>query len=457
MATYYWTDNTNSHDWNTAGNWSTVSGGTGDGAVPLSTDNAVFDVNSTTQCTVSTANGTCATIDFTNYTNTITLTGTLTVNGNVTFGASMVATGSSTIGLIVSGASTIKSNGFVWNMPMKFNLTGTKTLNGNLTLSGLLTISGATTLTPSVAETLTLTGTNGGINMGNTTNGAVKIIFTGGTWQGAHAIGNDTDLNGNVTIANQATYGVSGSSGITLTYVSGTITWQGDFRLNPLSPFNLKLNGTNLNNVQFSSSGGTVTLLNDLTCNGDFKNVSQTGSTFTMNSGNFNIGGGILWSSAQTTVINGTTKFILNGSNSRSIDFSGITTGSLQNSLEINISTTATLTIIGNASSISQYYRQFNYNTGTLKYTAGIVDTATNDVILFINASTTTHLDTVKMDGTGNPGTTNKWNKMTIKGTITVTLDSNCFVASTFKLGAVGGASSTTTTIAGGLNTIQVN
>ena len=94
-------------DWHTASNWSLSSGGVGDGSVPTSSDDVIFDSNSG-NCIVATTTGVCKTFNSTGYTSTLTLNNTLTVSGNVTFGVGMLSAGSSQF--IVNATSTITGN-----------------------------------------------------------------------------------------------------------------------------------------------------------------------------------------------------------------------------------------------------------------------------------------------------------------------------------------------------------
>lgn len=81
MATYYFRNV--GVNWGDATNWSLSSGGPEDGAVPTNTDDVKFDGNSG-NCTINATGRVCKSIDFTNYTNTITFSVQLRVSGDVT-------------------------------------------------------------------------------------------------------------------------------------------------------------------------------------------------------------------------------------------------------------------------------------------------------------------------------------------------------------------------------------
>ena len=90
--------------WNLASNWDDGAGG--GGAVPLATDDVLFDVGSPA-CNIDVA-AVALTINFTGYLAAITFTNNLTVSGNVTLegSATYVAGGGS---LIINAAATITS------------------------------------------------------------------------------------------------------------------------------------------------------------------------------------------------------------------------------------------------------------------------------------------------------------------------------------------------------------
>src|ERR1019366_8481663 len=81
------------------GNYSVTTTWTGS-LVPTSADAVVFTAGSG-QLTVASGCA-CASIDFTNYTNTVTWNNTLTVSGNVTFVAAMTITTSAGTPLLIS-------------------------------------------------------------------------------------------------------------------------------------------------------------------------------------------------------------------------------------------------------------------------------------------------------------------------------------------------------------------
>jgi hypothetical protein len=151
MATYYFRNVGTA--WGTATNWSLTSGGGATGVVPTSADTAIFDVNSTA-CTVNVL-GVCSSINFTNYTNTITMTNGISVWGNITLFSGMTIGGSG--GLTINANSTISPNSKVW--PNNITVSGTTstiTINTSLLIiSGILTLTVSTTFAGAFGFTTT--------------------------------------------------------------------------------------------------------------------------------------------------------------------------------------------------------------------------------------------------------------------------------------------------------------
>lgn len=218
MATLYF--RSTGTNWGTAGDWSTTASPTyTGGSVPTAADDVIFEAASA-NCIVNTSNRVCKTINFTNYTNTITMTFNITVSGAITFGASMLVSGSGSIGSVET--STITPNGYTW--PNTFTLGGsskTYTLASNMTLSGQLTCSGTTLVTIN-SNTLSC---NGAV-FTTTTAGTATIKVTGGNWGGTCSNTLNLDSTGTITIVNT----IGRVSGV-LTYVSGTIDNSGNYSL----------------------------------------------------------------------------------------------------------------------------------------------------------------------------------------------------------------------------------
>lgn len=108
MANRYFVNGGVNNNWGTIGNWSTTSGGAGGSAIPLITDDVFFDANSP-NCTVDISNRVALSLTTTGYTNTITLTFGIVVNGAITLGSGTILTGSGKLSGQNTGTHT--SNG----------------------------------------------------------------------------------------------------------------------------------------------------------------------------------------------------------------------------------------------------------------------------------------------------------------------------------------------------------
>ncbi len=303
MATYYFRNA--GTDWGTAANWSLTSGGGATGAVPTNADNAIFDASST-NCTVNASNRVCKTINFSAYTNTITMSNNITVSGSITFGASMNVSGSGT--MIINATGTITSNGYVW--PNAFSFGGTNqtyTLASTTRFSGTTTfLTGITTLNSNTLEVATLT-------MTGSVNGTSNLrMYTTGTWSGGGIVFNNLTFNsaGIITLS-----GTVLKQNNTLTYTAGTLSLTGStLRIFGTTVSMLGFVGTTFNNLQIGT-GGTGIATN-LTIDGGF-NVADTliltattsnstctiTGTYNINTNSLTVSAGVVTSS--TIIFNG--------------------------------------------------------------------------------------------------------------------------------------------------------
>jgi len=171
------------NNWNTTGNWSL-------GAVPTASDGNIATFNaSSPNCTVNIA-AVCNNIDFTGYTNTITMTNGITVSGNITLGSSMLISGAG--GLTSNGSGTWISNNKTWPNSMTVSATATITISsfmftigGTLTLSAATTFAGAygfNTTTGTSASHIILTSSSAGTYAILTLTGTQDNGFLDGTW-----------------------------------------------------------------------------------------------------------------------------------------------------------------------------------------------------------------------------------------------------------------------------------
>ena len=341
-------------NWNATATWM-------EGIVPVLGD-TVFAAVTSGQLTVNVASA-CTSIDFTNYTNTLTMNATLSVGGNVTLVAAMTITGTGT--LSITAAATITSNGKTWSGALTL-WGGSVSFGDNWTVTGLVT---TTTNTGLGNNSITC---NGGIkNNGSTTVGSCIIKLGGGTWTGtsAAAIRNPFQFVGDCTVSGNVAFNNN-----TMTWVSGAITTTGSGLYIQSAATTLNTLGMTWNSIRFTSAV-THTLTSDLNLSGILTLGSTTGTT-TINGSTINVGGGITMGGT-TTIITGTTNIKITGGT-----ITGISTTQLRNNLEI----AGDVTISNSA--------DFRYNTGTLTYTSGKV-TTTGSTLLIALATTLINMDKI--------------------------------------------------------------
>ena len=223
MPTYYKRDNTGTTNWNLATSWSTVSStsSTNTGTFPSSAtaDPVIFDSNSS-NVTINVASA-CTSITCTGYTGQITFTNSLSVRNNVSFSAGMTTTG--TANLIITGTSTLTSNGVQLSgglefAPFTFSLTGT--IADNWTIVGSLTRTGNgyTIAGSGGVRTISVQGSfTGGLTINNIT---IRMTGTGNLSGGAGSGGGGSiEIDTAGTISHNGTFSLNG---IVFTYINGT-------------------------------------------------------------------------------------------------------------------------------------------------------------------------------------------------------------------------------------------
>lgn len=334
-------------NWGDTANWSDTSGGTGGFSVPTNVDDVFFDANSG-NCTVNASARVCLTLNFTGYTNTITMSNTITVSGNVTLGAGMGIAGASA--LIVDETSTLTSNGKTWSAPFTFSGTSkTFTLGDNWAISGQVNLSG-TTATTINSNTLTSSG-NLTSTTSATTSGTTNISLTGGTWSNSSTgvlRNNLTFTSGTITISGTVYYNTG-----TLTYTSGTVTTTGSTLITSAST-TLNTSTLNWNNLTWGTGGNiTITLLSDINISGTLNN--NTNNTI---NGSFNI--------------NNTGTITLPGSLSgtSTLNMLGGTINATTGAISINLILNGNITL-----------SNFTFSTNTLTYTSGNITLSSNHTL----------------------------------------------------------------------------
>ncbi|MFZ2072205.1 MAG: hypothetical protein WAV10_00785 [Minisyncoccia bacterium] len=249
---------TNSN-WGTATNWS-------QGTVPTASDGHVTTFDATSpNCTVDASNKVANALDFSSYTNTITMTFSITITGNITLGASMNVSGS---GILLENATavapTLTSNGFLWPNGLTFNgntitaytLADDWNIGGAFVCTGYAVLNGFNLY---IGGNLTFQGT--GSYMLGTTN-----LIMNGTGTYTHA--NTGQLRNNLTFNTAGTITISGviryNTG-TMTYTAGTIVHSTSY-LQTAASTTLNLNGAGVFGTWQINGTTTITLLSDMYC-----------------------------------------------------------------------------------------------------------------------------------------------------------------------------------------------
>ncbi len=252
-----------------------------EGAVPVASDNIVCLAGGASgQLTVDASNRNCLSIDFTNYTNTLTMNATLS-SGNVTLVTGMTIAGSSA--LIINKAATLTSNTKTWGRPINFTGTAvTVTLADDWNVT---TITINNNAQPINGNNLIATGS---LTEGTTVNktGTTTIKLNGtGTWSNSSTgiLTMPLEVNGTITISGtvrHATNSLTFGSGVALTTTSSTLQKGGTMTVNQsgLTFATIGFNTTTFN----GTSGFTVAILSNTTAGST--STWKNGNTYTISS-----------------------------------------------------------------------------------------------------------------------------------------------------------------------------
>ena len=373
MAPRYFVNGGVDSNWGTTGNWSGTSGGAGGSSVPTASDDVFLDASSP-NCTVNTSARVALTLNFTGYTNTITMSQQITVSGSVTLVAAMTISGSGA--LLVNATATLTSNGKTWPNAMTMTGTATYTWADNWAISGLFT-TGSITLTTTHTGAFTIT-MGAGMSIGGTfptiavSGSSPTFSFAGtGSWtqpSGATFRPNVTFTSGTITLpANALLY----SAG-TITYVGGTMVTTGNV-LTMTAATTLNTAGMTWNSISTSGST-TITISADVLYSGTLTNGS--GSSNIVWTGAFNIrhtGSSGGYTMGTTNTSSGTGNFVMEGTG----NITGTSAGGGKTHNNFTVNTAGTYTFV----------TAWGYGVGTFTWTAG---TSAGNVPLVVNSGTTT-------------------------------------------------------------------
>lgn len=201
-------------NWNATGTWSPAQ-------IPTAADDVILNATSG-QVTIPTATtALCRSLDCTGYTNTLTMTGALTVGtttaGFLKLSATMTRTGTGAVTLTSTGGGTVTSAGKVWTNSFTLSGGGVWTLQDDLT-------SGAGNTFQMLGGTIDLNGHTLQIGTFTATTGTCVITFGAGTLTLLQS--NSTVLNwsGSTLTVNAGTGTVScAQNGATMNFASKTI------------------------------------------------------------------------------------------------------------------------------------------------------------------------------------------------------------------------------------------
>lgn len=309
---------------------------------------------------------------------TINSTGTPVFSGTVKFGGTLtyttavaVTTTSSTLQLYQS--ATLNCSAVTWNNITFSGAAQTFTFSADVTATGLCTISATGSTTFTGAFNLNIGGgiTHSGAS---TTTGSTTFVINGtGTWSSTSStciIGNNLTVNitsGTLTFGTTVCF-----QGATLHWTSGTVD-------------------CTTNSNTFISAATTTFDSSVTTAHFPFVNVQLNGTsqTYTFNAswtitGLLTIGGltaCTLTGAFTLTCVGFTNSAVLTTSGTLALKMTGGTwTGGATAVLRNNMEFAGNITISANIA----------FNTGTLKYTSGTIDTTTNSSTLNITATGTT-------------------------------------------------------------------
>ena len=432
MADRYWVAGGNGN-YNSTTNWSATSGGASGASVPTSVDNVFFNGSSGVGTATINTSSSCANLNLTGFTGTISFANTLTTTGSIVNLGTGGYTQAGISGLVIQNNSTLTSGGVIWSRKLTINSTSTFTLADDWTVTGDFQINNIPTINN---NTLNIGG-NFIMASPNWATGTTIFNFNGtGTWSSNSGgfLRNNVTINtptGTLTISGTVGYQVG-----TLTYIAGTVITTGS-TLSTQGAVTLNTNGITWNNISITTSAtitlgsnltltGTLTIGNSLTnfVLGGFNLISinanltmSASGTFTMPtnqtfktltvSGASTINTNTLTITENLTInstVQGTTTIVYAGTGT----WTALNTSSyISNALTIN-TPSGTLTISGTV------YKQsglFTYIAGTIDDTTGTV--AVNQLTLNLSGCTFRKFlvnNTITLTSNLNATTFGTWN-----------------------------------------------
>lgn len=326
---------------------------------------------------------------------TIEAGASLTLSGNVYYGAgtltvdpsaTVVTTGSN---LFIIASCTLDVGAVNWNNFICNAITATITLTSNLAVTNL-TASQSVNINGAFSVNI-----SGNLTINNITDGTSTFNLIGtGTWSGTGSLKNTMNFNtsGTITVSGVVTYFAG-----TLTYVTGTIVTTGS-RLAIGGNTTTTLNTNGISWATFSIEGSSTANLTSVLNTANFEHRGAANST--INGANLEVSNNITSTVAALRFVSGTSLLLYTGTSGV---WSSTTSGDIR--LSLTVQAGATLTISG-----SVYY-----GTGTLTVDPAATVTTTGST-LFLVTSCTLNTSTSNLE------------IVTISSAITVTLNSIAFI-----------------------------
>lgn len=310
MADRYFINGGTDNNWSSTANWSATSGGAGGASIPTAADAVFFDANSP-NVTVNASNRVCLSLNFTGYTNTITMTFNITVSGSVTLVAAMGIAGTGS--LIVIATSTLTSNGRTWPNALTLSGAVTYTFGDNWTVSGLVTIGASSSTITFNSNRITCNGGLTNTAGTGTLTGTATFVLGGGTFtvsQTGGGIGFNIEYAGNITFSSGASLRIIGG---THTYISGNVTFAGTHTLSISGSCTFNTSNSIIwKTVTTTGTTFTLALTTPLYCDGVLTvgtlsgTITINGTIYAANNFSYNTGGGLTLVGTGQIVMNGT-------------------------------------------------------------------------------------------------------------------------------------------------------
>lgn len=272
-TSYTWVGSATNTNWSVSTNWSP-------NGVPGSSDAVTVNNTAAYNLTVN-ATESCASLNCSGFTHTLTMSSSLSVGGSITWGSAMTITAGTTT-LTMTGSGTLTSNGITFPNIFNVNSGLTLTLAGgsNWKVSAACTFQGTEVVNNTTSEQFEYASSSGKTFTWAACSGTATILISGTNCSLTGSSGimsNNFTINstGTVTFTSSTTSEFAG----TVTYTAGTVVTTGHTLLIGTS-VTLNTNGMSWNNITANGASTVVTLNSLLTAIGTFELNNATTGTF---------------------------------------------------------------------------------------------------------------------------------------------------------------------------------